>query len=271
MPAIWERDERPETWTLLPYDAGSSHEHFALSDALVRHVIAPTIWWHSAHVPTLILGPTQSRSRASMTGASDIPRVYRHAGGTAVFATPSVLGLDVALPSDHRAVVPDIVEAYRWLGETWVSALALLGVEAQIVTPQRARLPNPEVEPIRSLVAAACFGGLSPYEVVIGDRKVVGLAQVRRRQGQLLQSGIHLHFDADRLASLLAPELQSTLADSLRRHAVGLREVVPETIAFVDVIGAFHEALRTRHLVELQESDWPENVQIYARATMAGA
>jgi lipoate-protein ligase A len=35
----------------------------------------------------------------------------------------------------------------------------------------------------------ACFGGLSPWEVVVGQRKIVGLAQVRRRTGVLLASG----------------------------------------------------------------------------------
>ena len=52
----------------------------------------------------------------------------------------------------------------------------------------------------------ACFGGLSPFEVTAGGRKVVGLSQARRAgRGTLLQAGVPLRLDARRLARLLGP------------------------------------------------------------------
>ena len=46
----------------------------------------------------------------------------------------------------------------------------------------------PTIAELRTELRAAdvaCFGGLSPYEVLAGGRKVVGLSQTRRRQGTL--------------------------------------------------------------------------------------
>ena len=71
----------------------------------------------------------------------------------------------------------------------------------------------------------ACFGGLSPYEVLAGGRKVVGLSQARRRQGTLLQAGVLLDLDAARLARLL--DGGDRLAADLTAAAAGLRERVP--------------------------------------------
>jgi lipoate-protein ligase A len=58
---------------------------------------------------------------------------------------------------------------------------------------------------------AACYGALSPHEVVVDGAKVVGLAQIRRRHAALYQIGV-----------LLAN--QSRVADLLRVHDVAERE-----------------------------------------------
>jgi lipoate-protein ligase A len=57
-------------------------------------------------------------------------------------------------------------------------------------------------------------------------RKLVGLAQVRRA-GTLVQCGIYAHFDADRLASLLAVPDRPSVVAALREAAVGLTRLLP--------------------------------------------
>lgn len=199
---------------------------------------------------------------------ADVQQVQRRAGGTAVYATLTVLGLDVALPATHPLVLSDIVEAYRWLGEVWIDALAEFGVQAELVSIERARAAKREDTRLRPLIDAVCFGTLSPYEVVVDGRKVVGLAQVRRRAGELLQAGLHLDFDADGLAALMAPENADALARALKERAVGLREMTSSDVSFHDVMAAFERALERHRGVRLQPSTWPQDVVDYATGAL---
>ena len=83
----------------------------------------PTVWWHWTADPTVILGAGQLAAEVDLEAckAAGIHVVKRHSGGTTVYADPSLLGLDVALPPGHPLVEEDVVESYRWLGEVWAA------------------------------------------------------------------------------------------------------------------------------------------------------
>ena len=76
-----------------------------------------------------------------------------------------------------------------------------------------------------ALVRRACFGALSPYEVALGPRKLVGLSQVRKRAGVLFQVGLPLAWDGDLLAALLAHNADERARLERRRRLVA--EVAP--------------------------------------------
>lgn len=239
-------------WRSLPYHVGSTETHIALSDALVRCSRLPTVWWHSTDRTTLILGPAQRDFDTRLCVEAGVPVVRRRAGGSAVLAGTGVLGLDVMLPAGHPLAPRDIVEAYRWLGEVWEEALRTLGVASRLVTVEQARAAQRVFD--RSL-RMACFGGLSPYEVTVCGRKIVGLAQVRKSTGTLLQAGIHLHFDAEGLAALL-PGNAGQLAARLREVALGLDEATPEPIDERQIIAAVEESLEARIGARLEPGEW---------------
>ena len=93
-----------------------------------------------------------------------------------------------------------MVRAYAWLGEGLTRALGRLGWAARAIAPDEARRDNAALRaderPGATALRRTCFGGRSPYEVLVAGRKVVGLCQVRRRAGTLYQVGILLGFDA---------------------------------------------------------------------------
>ena len=125
----------------------------------------------------------------------------RSSGGGPVLWDRDLLALDVALPRGHPLAADDVVAAYRWLGEAIADALGAVGVaDVEVIDVPRARA----AAGAPGAAADACFGGLSPFEVLAGGRKVVGLSQARRRPGALLQAGIPLTLDAARLARLMA-------------------------------------------------------------------
>jgi lipoate-protein ligase A len=180
--------------------------------------------------------------------AAGVPVLRRASGGGLVLWDAGLLSLDAALPRGHRLAPDDVVAAYEWLGRAAADGLRRLGVPAEVVGIAEAR-----AAPRHRLAARACFGALSPFEVVAGGRKVVGLAQVRRRSGALLQAGFALRLDAGRLAALLdlGPERES-FAAALRDRAAGQDEVGPAPRAPA-VIAAVEAALAERQGIVLGE------------------
>ncbi len=117
-----------------------------------------------------------------------------------------------------------MVEGYRWLGEALGEALRALGApDVRVVGAREAHGAR------RDAVAEACFGGLSPFEVLAGGRKVIGLSQIRRRSGALLQAGIATSFDARRLARLMGRD--AAFAATLAERAGGLDEFLDTPFA----------------------------------------
>ena len=160
-----------------------------------------------------------------------------------------LIGLDVILPPGHPFAGRGVIEAYEHLGSAVASALRELGVDARAAGVDEARAATADPA-ARRAGELACFGGLSPYEILAGGRKVVGLAQVRRRSGTLLQAGIALSLDGELLAELLAipPAERAWLGGRLAEGAGGLEGMLSaagsaEVIAAVD--GALTVGLAT--------------------------
>jgi lipoate-protein ligase A len=97
------------------------------------------------------------------------------------------------------------------------------------------------------LLNRACYGSISPYEVVAGQRKVVGLDMIRRRTGTLLQAGVLLQWDTTTLARLLGhtAEEQALLREGLQERAVGLDTLAGRSIGIEETLRAFESVVAT--------------------------
>lgn len=240
-------------WKVLPLTIADQQQHIEQSEHMLAAAFqgdAPTLYWSIAEPVGLVLGYSQKHEilNPPALAALQLPIYHRRAGGTAVLVGPHLLSLDVALPADSPLVLSDIVESYRWLGEAWVAALAQLNIQARPVTVQEAReqrtlLKQSETHERESLLRRACYGSLSPYEVVVSQRKVVGLDMIRRRGGSLLQAGILLHWETEELAQLLGrtSEEQALLREGLHERAVGIDTLAGHVVTAEEVISAFEQ------------------------------
>ena len=196
------------------------------------------IWW-SVPTDAVVLG-RGSRIAADEAAchAAGVAVVRRGSGGGPVLWGPDLLALDVLVPASHPLYAADVAASYRWLGEALAAALAALGVSAAAVPPHVARRLND-----RAAAERACFAGCSPWEVLVGDRKVVGLSQVRRGAGALLQAGILMRHEPERLPGLLALDAaaRAATASSLAARAVGLDTL--SGAASADLVTAVEHAL----------------------------
>jgi lipoate-protein ligase A len=234
---------------------------------------APVLSWSSVASPALVLGRAAHDPELSPAAAGPgVTVVRRRSGGGPVLWDAGLLSLDVVLPPEHPLAGRDVAMAYRWLGEAVAEGVRSLGVGARVAPLHEARAAQRRGDAAAALAARACFGGLSPYEVLGPDgRKVVGLSQVRRRTGALFQCGIALDLDAGGLARLLEadPARRDALAAALSRAATGLRTWRPG-LAGPDVVAAVEAALRRRLGIRLRQSALTAAERDAARGAAAG-
>jgi lipoate-protein ligase A len=144
------------------------------------------VW--TCRAPAIVLGCSQRALHDEMRAClpDGVALLRRDSGGGAVLTGPWMVSASVALPADHAWVRGGVVESYRAIGELHAAVLAGFGVTATLLPPAEAAAANAA----RACVDWACFGSLSPWEVVDArGRKLVGLAQRRRREAVLLVAG----------------------------------------------------------------------------------
>ena len=249
-------------WQVLPFTTSSAAAQLAQTDQLLSSVAAgqtpATLRWYSYDAPALVLGVGQSESEIDTRAAkaADVPVVRRSAGGAAVLANPTLIALDVALPSSSPLAVTDVVESYRWLGEAFLTVLAALAPAALLALvsvtqarSDRAAQAASALDTPDYLRGRACFGTLSPYEVALGvpgaaSRKLIGLSQVRKRGVVLYQAGVYTRFSGAVMAGLLAVDAagRSLLGAELDRRVASLDDLQ----AGDDLDGRLKQALNRR-------------------------
>lgn len=248
-------------WRIIPLTLADQQRHIERSEQLLSEAAPgtpPALYWSQAEPRGLVLGFSQKETilRPQALQQERLPVYHRRAGGTAVLVGPDLLGLDVVLPAPHPLILNDLVESYRWFGETWVYALRLLGVETRVVPPgearkQRALARQAENCEREAILRRACYASNSSYEVVAGERKVVGLDMIRRRNGSLLQAGVLLRWESETLARLLGQNAdeQDLLRTTLPTRAVGLDELTGRAVTAQEVIQAFETALAREYQI----------------------
>jgi len=143
---------------------------------------------------------------AERAAGAGVEVARRRSGGGAVLLQPGTSAwIDLVLPVDDPLWDDDVVRAAAWVGAACHAALARLGVEAVV---HEGRL---EAGRWGELV---CFAGRGPGEVLVADRKVVGLSQRRTRLAARFQCLVAPSWDPAPLVALLA------LTDDEREEAV---------------------------------------------------
>jgi lipoate---protein ligase len=181
----------------------------------------------------VVLGSTQPEGHIDGVAAAraGIQVVRRRGGGGAVLVVPGqVLWVDVVIPAGDPLWSADVGQAFWWLGDVWVDALAAAGIPG--ARSWRGGL-------VRSAWSdRICFAGLGPGEVTVGDAKVVGISQRRTREAAHFQCAVPIGWDPGALLAVMAldDDTRAQAAVDLSRAALGVgHDVAIHVIpAFVD-------------------------------------
>jgi lipoate---protein ligase len=172
--------------------------------------------------PVLVLGSTQSAAIASQAAlhAEDVELVRRRSGGGAVLVEPGrCVWIDTWVPRGDPLWDDDVSRSRAWVGEWWAAAIGVPRLRVHAGRPVATRWSE-----------LICFAGLDVGEVVDGERKVVGVAQWRTRQGALTHAFAYLETAWPRLTALLLSEPEAgEAAAELARSTVAVTELAETT------------------------------------------
>lgn len=224
---------------VLPYDTAPASVQIAAGSAMLAGLEhgGPAMRWYAVDRPAALLGMSQQQDLldAEAVRAAGVGVHRRPSGGGLVLADELLLMLDLALPHGHPRATADLTESYRWLGEAVAEGLRALGGAVRVLPVAEARADAARLAPP---LASICFAGRSPYEVLAGERKIVGLAQVRRRPGALFQVGVYTRWEPHRTAALIAipPSQRAALEAALASRVAGLDDVLAQPPVAQDVM-----------------------------------
>lgn len=229
-------------WRLI-YDKPTSGARNMAIDAAILAAVGrgdqpPTLRVYDWSPFCLSLGYGQTSRDADMQRLEyfgwDIVR--RPTGGRAILHGDE-LTYSVALPMHHELAHGDIVESYRRLSTALVAALEHLGL-----SPRSERNDD---QPKKK--GPVCFEVPSHYEITVNGHKLIGSAQVRRKNGILQHGSLPLRGDVARICQALQYEsdgARQQAAASVRQRAVTLADVgfdVTWQTAADAIIGGFRD------------------------------
>lgn len=208
----------------------------ALLDGLADDPV-PTLRWYRSVTPALVLGRGQGDVAAAAEG---LTVVTRHSGGGAVLLDDDLLSCDVLVPAGHAWLDGGPGTVFTPVGTAWAEALRELGVDDAAVHTASSTVSR-RGDARERLLAAVCYATLGRGEVTAGGRKIVGLAQRRRRAGALVQCGLLRRWRPGRLLAMLGADPEDV---DIAGRAVGLDDLLRPPPDDATVMAALERRMR---------------------------
>jgi lipoate-protein ligase A len=175
----------------------------------IRALDRRTVFVRVVERPTLVLGSTQNPDIVDPAALArhGVELVGRRSGGGAVLLEPGrAVWLDTWVPRADRLWSDDVTRSSSWVGSWWAESLGDRRLDVHRGPPMASRWSD-----------LICFAGVVSGEVVLADRKLVGIAQWRTRTGALTHSLAYVGTAWGRVAELLGigtPDVATELAAS---------------------------------------------------------
>ncbi len=241
-------------WRLLNTGLRHGAANMAIDQALLESVAAgdspPTLRFYGWQPACLSLGLAQSfdvvdEERSRQYGW-DVVR--RATGGRAILHVDE-LTYSVCAPKSEPRVAGAILESYERLSEALLAGLQQMGLQ-----PQRVKTPSQD----NGEIGAACFDGPANYEIMMGQHKLLGSAQTRKK-GVVLQHGtLPLYGDISRIADALSFESagqRKALAMRMRYRATTVFNHLGKKIKFDEAASCMESGFIKRLNLSFVESD----------------
>jgi lipoyl(octanoyl) transferase len=231
--------------------------NMAIDEAMLIHhlkgEVGPTLRVFRWSQPSISLGRFQNVEREieqEIGQQRGVALVHRPTGGRAVYHRDE---FTYSIVLSKRYGVPSgVIAAYTYLAQGLLTALRLLGIEAEISDERVHKHPS-----------AACFASSTQADLTSGGFKLVGSAQVWKEDALLQQGSLPLDDRATEFFDLLRypnPIVRQEALNLYHQKMTPLHTINPKA-SWDDVAQAFHSGFstffqQTFELCELSASEW---------------
>ncbi|MBA7595389.1 Octanoyltransferase LipM [subsurface metagenome] len=234
-------------WRLIKDNYHTGFMNMAIDEAIMianlEGLVPPTIRFYQWSPPAVSLGYFQNLKKEINVDACKnmgIDIVRRPTGGKAVLHDKE-LTYSFVIRERHPLVNDSILETYKKISGGMIRGLSYLGIKAELV-PLREKLKSDpllkgEKSEIRhSDFKSICFSVPSQYEVKVEGKKIVGSAQVRKREIVLQHGSLLIELEKDKLFSVFNfPSVQIRERLKTRFNATSLEEILKKKIKFSEL------------------------------------
>ena len=235
-------------WRLIKDSYHTGFVNMAIDEAImIAHregLVPPTIRFYQWSPPAVSLGyfqDLQKEINVDVCRNMGIDIVRRPTGGKAVLHDKE-LTYSFVIRESHPLVNDSILETYKKISGGMIRGLSCLGIKAELV-PLGEKLKNEtllnkeEKSEIRySDIKSICFSVPSQYEVQIEGKKIVGSAQVRKREIVLQHGSLLIELEKDKLFSVFNfPSAQIRERLKTRFNATSLEDILKRKINFSEL------------------------------------
>lgn len=232
-----------ETWRLIldPPQPGALNmaRDEAILEAVSQNEAPPTLRLYAWEPACLSLGYAQRVRDVDQErlAAHGWHLVRRMTGGRAILHTDE-LTYSVTLPLAHPLAAGGIIESYRRLSAALLRAVNQIGLnaDAERHTERQGERPGP-----------VCFEVPSDYEITASGKKLIGSAQVRRRNVLLQHGTLPLTGDVTRICeALVFPDEDARAAQRqhVMQRATTLSAALGREVAWDEAATALVDAFR---------------------------
>lgn len=234
-------------WRLIRDSYHTGFMNMAIDEAImIAHregLVPPTIRFYQWSPPAVSLGYFQDlKKEINVDVCQDmgIGIVRRPTGGKAVLHDKE-LTYSFIIKENHPVVNVSILETYKKISGGMIRGLSYLGITAELV-PLREKfksesLPKGEKSEIHhSDFKSICFSVPSQYEVQVEGKKIVGSAQVRKREIVLQHGSLLIELDRDKLFSVFnfpSAKIREKLKTGFK--ATSLEEILKRKVNFSEL------------------------------------
>ncbi|MDM8526807.1 lipoate--protein ligase family protein [Anaerolineales bacterium HSG24] len=246
----------PATWRLLVTPPLNGATNMAIDEAILYALAAqqtqPTLRFYQWQPACLSLGYNQKWAEVNQTECviKGVTWTRRATGGKAIFHTDE-LTYSLITHKDDPRIAGGILKSYRVLSQALLQGLRRLGVDAH----QAEKRAQPRTQADRK--SPVCFDTPAQYELIWQGKKLVGSAQLRRKNIVLQHGSLPLHGNLKRILDLLhlSTEERQRQEQILLQRATTLEHAAGHIIPFEAVKAAFIVSFAEQFDLTFVESD----------------
>lgn len=256
------------TWRVIEHPPGNGAWNMAVDEAILESVYAghslPTLRLYAWEPACLSLGHAQPFSDVDTATLSENgwTVVRRPTGGRAILHVDE-LTYAVIAPETEPRVSGGVIESYLRLSQALLEALRLLGL-----TPQAFEKPA-STNGNRS--NPVCFEVPSNYEITVNNKKLIGSAQARRKEGILQHGSLPLYGNLSRIIQALKFDHQDGKERAKARllaHATTLEQELEQRVEWQQASDAVKQGFTSILNLDIQPGELTQEEKNRAQILM---